>query len=194
MSGLPKGGKARELPNEDTHNAVCIQIIDLGTQPSPQWGDKRKCQLAFELVDEQTSEGKSMVVYKQYTFTDSDKGSLMKDLKAWGVKVGEDFDMDSLLGRGAMVTTENKETEKGTFANITNVAGVPKGHKVKKATEPYRSLYLDDNFDQEIFDALPEFLRNKIAGSPEYAQITAPKLKKEKPGKQQAQPAGNKRR
>lgn len=178
MSAIPAGGSARELPSEDTHNAVCIQVIDLGTQHSEQWGDKRKVQLGFELVEEETSEGRAMVVYKQYTFSDSEKSNLMKDLKAWGMKPGKGFDMDTVLNKGAMVTVEHSTTDRGTFANIVNLSSVPKGVKVRKATEAIRSLYLDETFEQDVFDALPEFLRNKIATSPEFAAVTAPKLKK----------------
>lgn len=178
MSAIPSGSKERELPSEGSQNAICIQVIDLGTQPSGEWGDKRKVQLAFECVDEQTSDDRAMVVYKPYTFTDSEKGNLMKDLKGWGVKAAGDFDMDELLNKPAILTIEHAQTDRGTFANIANIAGLPKGMKVRKATEPVRSLYLDENFDEDTFNALPEWLRNKIASSPEYAECMKPKLKK----------------
>jgi hypothetical protein len=79
-----------------------------------------------------------------------------------------------------MVTIEHKETDAGTFANITNVGMVPKGTKLRKYTEPLKSLYLDESFDQEVYDALPDFLKEKIAGSPEYAAVMTPKMKSNK--------------
>jgi len=119
-----------------------------------------------------------MVVYRQYTFTSSPKGSLMKDLRAaFGVK-DTDIEMDDLLGRACMVTVEHKETDAGTFANVVAVGMLPKGTKAKKATEELKSLYLDETFDQEVFDSLPDFLREKIASSSEYEEVMTPRLKK----------------
>ena len=181
MSSIPKGS-ARELAPEGVHNAVCIQVIDLGTQPSEQWGDKRKVQLAFELVEERTTDDKAIVAYRQYTFSASPKGNLMKDLKAWlGAKsVSGEMDMDDLLGKAASVTIEHNETEKGTFANITNLGGLAKGAKVKKHTEPLRSLYLDESFDADTFEALPDFLKEKIMVTKEYEEHGAPPKKSAK--------------
>lgn len=181
MSRIPKSS-GRELAPEGTHNAVCVAVVDLGTQPSEQWGDKRKVQLAFELVDEKTSKGEAMVVYRQYTFSPSPKGNLIKDLRAWQGKdaVKEDFDMDELLGKPASVTVEHNDTERGIFANISNIGSLPKGVKVKKPTEPLRSLYLDDSFDQDAFDELPDFLKEKIMVTKEYAEISKPAPKKGK--------------
>lgn len=176
---IPKSS-GRELAPEGVHNAVLVQFIDLGTQPSnnPDWEAKRQCQLAFELVDQKTKDGRAIVEYKQYTYSDSSKGNFMKDLKAWlGIKDGN-FDMDEALGKPAMITIQHKVTEKGTFANITNVGGVPKGLKVRKPTEPLRSLYLDSGFDEETFAALPQHIQNKIASSPEYVEVQTPRQQK----------------
>jgi len=119
-----------------------------------------------------------MVVYRQYTFTSSPKGSLMKDLRAaFGVK-HTDIEMHDLLGRACMVTVEHKETDAGTFANVVAVGMLPKGTKAKKATEDLKSLYLDETFDQEVFDSLPDFLREKIASSEEYESVMTPRMKK----------------
>lgn len=178
MSSIPKGAN-RELVPEGTHVAVCVQVIDLGTQSSEQWGDKRKVQLAFELVDERTTDDKAMVCYRQYTFSASPKGNLMKDLKGWiGKEAVGEFDMDNLLGKAASITVEHNETDKGTFANITNIAGLPKGSKVKKSTEPLRSLYLDETFDADTFEVLPDFLKEKIMVTKEYEEHGVPSKKK----------------
>lgn len=179
MSRIPKSS-SRELCPEGAHLAALVNIIDLGTQDGGEFGPRHKLQMAYELVNEKTSDGKAMVAYKQYTFSSSSKGNLMKDMRAaWGVKDG-DVEMDDYLGKYAMITIEHKETDSGTFANITNVGMIPKGTKLTKLTEPLKSLYLDDTFDQEVYDALPDFLKEKIAGSPEYAAVMTPKLKSKK--------------
>jgi hypothetical protein len=177
MSRIPKIAP-RELAPEGAHSAAVVQIIDLGTQESRDYGPRHKLQIAYELVEEKTTEGAAMVVYRQYTFTSSPKGTLMKDLRAaFGVK-DQDIEMDDLLGKPCMVTVEWAETDAGTFANVAAVSMVPKGTKVKKPTEELKSLYLDETFDQEVFDSLPDFLREKIAASKEYEEVMTPRLKK----------------
>lgn len=201
MGKIPSGSQRELAPEGNSQPAVCVGFTDLGTQAAsnPEWPDQRKCQLVFELVDEKTKEGRAMVVYKKYTYSDSDKGNLAKDLKQWlGVKTVKGMDPDDLLGKPCLISIVHDETERGTFAKINAIAGVSKGMKVRKQTEPLRSLYLDaDTFDQEIFDELPEFLRNLIAPTPEYAALMEAKMKKGKtkaaaPAK--AQPAAKARR
>lgn len=179
MSRIPKSAP-RELCPEGAHVSALVNIIDLGTQDGGEFGPRHKIQLAYEAVDEKTTDGKAMVVYKQYTFSSSQKSTLMKDLRAaWGIKDG-DVEMDDQLGKYCMITIEHKETDSGTFANITNVGMLPKGTKTRKYTEKLKSLYLDETFDQETYDSLPDFLKEKIAGSPEYAAVMTPKLKNKK--------------
>lgn len=178
MSAIPKGSGARELTPEGVHNANCVQVIDLGTQTVTFKGEERQSrqvQLAFELADEKTSEGNAFVSYRKYTYSSSPKSNLMKDLRAWlgKDKVTGDFEMDTLLGKPAMITIEHSETERGTFANITNIGGLAKGMKPKKPTEPLRSLYLDESFDSATFEELPEFLKEKIMVTKEYEEFGA---------------------
>ncbi len=190
----PKG-KPRELAPEGTHNAILVQIIDLGTQPSgnPKFKDSRRLQLAFELVGPglKTEDGSPFVQYRQYTFSSHAKSQLAKDFKAWlSVKDMSDYDVDAALGKQALVTIEHKEIESGTFANVSNISAVPKGSKMFKATEPLKSFYLDPKeFDEAAFKELPEFLQTKIAGTEEYAECIAATTKK-KPTKKAAEPAG----
>lgn len=180
MSRIPKTS-ARELCPEGAHIAGLVAIIDLGTQDGGEYGPRHKIQLAFELLGQKTSEGNAFVAYRQFTYSGSAKGNLMKSLKSgYGIK-DNDIEMDDLLGRPCMVTIEHADTDSGTFANVTNLGMIPKGTKIPKITEELQSLYLDETFDQEVYDALPDFLKEKIAGSPEYAEVMAPKMKKRKP-------------
>lgn len=195
----PKSTVKRELPEEGTHPLRCTEFIDMGEQPgSKQFPDpRRKSKLGFQLVEEQTSQGKAMMVYKDYTFSASTKGNLMKDIKAWfGLKDNQiaEFDMDQVLDKEGIGTIVLQETANGEFANLTNISAVPKGTKVRKATEPIRSLYLtEEEFDQDVFDALPEWLRNKIATSPEYAEVMKARAKPAKGSKKTPAKKGKKK-
>jgi hypothetical protein len=182
--------KKREAAPEGTHNAVCVGVVDLGTQESTYKGDtkqQRKISLAWQLVDEQTSEGEPIVVYRKYTYSDSPKSSFMKDLKAWmGVKDG-DFDVANLLGKGCLITIENNEAENGnTYSNVVSVSGVPKGVKIAKPSVPLKSFFLDEEeFDEDAFDELSDVTKGIIAQSPEYIALTQAKKKPVAKGKPQ---------
>lgn len=185
---IPKG-KERELPSEDTHNAVLVQILDIGTQPSsnPKFKPSRRVLLGYEVIGQKTEEGDAFVVFKNYNFTDNPSSNLMKDLKAgFGLK-GPKVDIDHALAKPCMITIEHNETDQGTFANISNVSGLPKGLKPGKHTTPLKTLYLDPKlFDQATFDSLGDKLKAKIAGSAEYAEAVAAGMKK---GAKKAAPA-----
>lgn len=184
---IPKSkSKQRELLDEGTHPAICIGVVDFGTQPgSQQFPDpRRQCQVDFQAVNEQTEDGKAMTIYKRFTFSSSEKSNLVKTIKAWlGLKDLDGFDMDDLLGKAALITVAHSEGGDVTYANITNISAVPKGTKVRKATEPLRSFFMAEGepLDKGSFDELPEWMQNKIAESPEYAEVSAPRHKKTKP-------------
>ncbi len=181
MSKPPKS--KRELAPEGVHKAVCVHVIDLGTQEFSFKGKEmsaRKVSVGFELIGKKNAFGEPQVVAQRYTFSNSKKSNLMKDLKAWlGIK-DPDFDLDGLQGKPAQVTITHSDD--GEYANITNVGGVPKGTKFPKPATPWVSLYLDETFDQDVFDDLPDYFKEKIAASPEYDEVNAPK----KPAKKAA--------
>lgn len=175
--------KERELAPEGTHSAVCVRILDMGTQSHPEWGDKRKLNFAFELLEEQTTEGEPFLVYKSYTASLSNKATLAKDIKSWTgatINRGDELDLEDLLGKSCLVTViHSEETKDGAiYANVDTITGVPKGTKVKKATVDLFSLYLDDTFDQKQYDELPDFLKDRISKSPEYQALTDKKPSK----------------
>ena len=56
------------------------------------------------------------------------------------------------------------------FDNITSIVAMPKGTPTPPQTNP--SVIFDiDEWDQAKYDALPEFLKKKIAASPEGSAI-----------------------
>jgi hypothetical protein len=176
--------KPRELAPEGTHTAICVRVLDLGTQHSEKWGDKHKINLAFELLDEQTDEGEPFVVYKQYTASLSNRSTLAGDLKSWlnqKFEKDDEFDLEDLLGKAGLVTIVHTDGDDDkVYANIDTITGLPKNTKVRKASEKLVSLFLNDDFDQEVFSELPEFLQERIASSPEYKQLVSDR----KPAKQ----------
>lgn len=172
MSKPSKGNSTRELPEEGQHAAVCKIIADLGTQKSAKedWPDRKIILLLFELVDEST---KDKVVYQtmRLTFTAKSKG-LLKVMKPWqGVKKLDEYDMADALNKAANITIEHN----GEYANIVAVTAPLKGQKIAKGFMKPTSVFLDETFDAEEFESLPEWIKNIIVDSPEYDEVSQPK-------------------
>lgn len=116
---------------EGLHLAVCVDVVDLGLQPS-QWGDKHKVQLRWQ-VEAEHAQARRFEVRKLYTLSLADKATLRKDLEAWrGRKFSEEelagFDLEKLIGVNAQVQVLHNVTGDGTtFANVTTVVSVPRG-------------------------------------------------------------------
>lgn len=190
-----KGGSAynvntseRILPEEGMHNARVVRFLELGTQDGGEFGDKFKVQLSFELVDasavfnEENGE-QNFMVHRKYNRSLHKRSDLGKAVRAI---LGKDFpeegeiEMDTLADMPCQV--EVTHSEDGQYANVTNVVAAPKTGKVAKSENEFISLYLDDNFDEDVFDSLHDGLREKIEASPEYQELF-PDAKPKRKGK-----------
>jgi ribonuclease D len=130
-------------------------------------------------VDERKGNGDAMMAYATFPNSDSPTSKLVKALCGWlGTKaLPEDFDYESILNKEAIITIAHNAA--GTWADIVNIGGIPKGTKVAKATEPIVSLFLDEeNWNEEVFEEeLSDFEKTKVMESAEYAELTKPKAK-----------------
>jgi hypothetical protein len=187
MSKLKVSQREKILAPEGVHNARIVRIVELGTQPSDEWGDKFKIELSYELVDESAvfNEEKgeqNFVVRKKYNRSLHKRSDLAKHITAMTgnkFEADDEFEMDDLLDQACQV--EITHSDDGQYANITGVMKVAKGTKVKKAESDLQSLYLDESFDSEVFETLPEYMQDMIADTDEYKELfpdEKPKSKK----------------
>ena len=176
-----KGGGSFQLAPVGNHLAICVQVIDLGTQKDAYLGKPkniRKVRLSFELPEEtaifdEARGEEPFMVSKEYTLSLSEKAHLRHDIEAWrGVPFSKEelagFELKRLLGAPCMVNVVH-ETSKNNrvYAKITSITRLPK--KIKKADvpKPVNELLcydIDDNVN-EVFQKLPEFIRDKIKAS-----------------------------
>lgn len=174
-----------KIPDSGTYPARCIQVIDLWTQIIEwQWQTKeqRKIRLTFELPTEletfNPEKGEQpYILSNTYTLSLSEKSSLRADLESWrGQEFTQQelewFDIHNILGKECSlgVVHEKSKDGKKTFANISSISKAMKGMNVPEAINPLVYLNLED-FDQAIYDSLPEFLRNKISESKEFKAL-----------------------
>lgn len=171
-------------PPEGTHFARLIRIIDCGTQHSDKFGtDQHKIRMTFELVDEkyEFDEAKGeqpFLIDRQYTLNLNPKASLRKDMEAWRGKkftkaeLEDGFDMKKLINSAGQVQIVHTPSADGdaTYANIGALMAAPKGIKVTRP-ENDRFLFSIEEFDQELFDSFPDWIREMIESSPEYQEM-----------------------
>lgn len=131
----PSESKLMEFRNPDAGSYLgrCISIIDIGHQKTVYDDVERiahKIVINFELFGEDSQgpleiDGKPLVVYKRYTYSNHEKATLIADLKGWFGKVELPLSFESLLGKFALVNVVHNEFQGKTYANISGLAQVP---------------------------------------------------------------------
>ena len=176
----PKPSAGREFlpPPAGTHAAICYRLIDLGTQETMQKGKlklQRKILVSWELVDEKTPEGFPFTVHQRYTFNMSEKAYFRADIESWRGQAFtqeelEAFDIENLLGRACLVSIVHETKNGKTYANVKNVAKVPRTMTVpaQPFNQPFSFNLAEPNWD--IFRDLSQSIQATIMKSPEYAE------------------------
>jgi hypothetical protein len=153
-------------------------VVDLGLQETNFQGkiaNKRQCYIRWELpterieyTDKKTGEVVTgpMLIGKLYTLSLHEKATLRHDLENWrgrsftGTELVNGFDLFKLAGQACQVTVVHVTRNDRTYANVTSVAGWPKGLKKPKATETGLLLYSSD--EPEHLPDLPQWIRDKL--------------------------------
>jgi hypothetical protein len=169
----------RQNPPAGTHVARCYQVIDLGTHDKVWEGQSKKkheIRVSWELPTETANFGKGheepFAVHKTYTLSLADNATLRGDLESWRGRPFssaelEGFDIAKLIGAPCMVTVAHVEKKGKTYANVIAVVPVPKGMTVPSQVNSGVEYSIADH-RQDIFDTLPEFIRELIETSDEW--------------------------
>jgi hypothetical protein len=174
-----------ELPSEDNHRAAIVALVDLGTHVETFKGvskEQRKVLIAFELLDEEQSNGKPFVMGLSYSLSLYEKASLRKVYEAAVRKIEGDgeVDLEEILGKPVMLsishTTPNADGKRyAKIEAITRAGRAERGSVQETTCKPYL-LSLDSPPD---VIALPEWLpwvygvkaQDLITSSPEYEAL-----------------------
>lgn len=172
MKAPKQESRERYIVPKGLHKAVCISVVDLWTQKEEyknEAKEQRKLRITRELPEvtrEFDWEEKPVVIGKKYTFSMYEKANLAKDIESWfGETQPEDFDFEECVGKSAQINVIHKISGSwNEYAKINSVLSLDED------LEPFNETYLFDldNFDQSIFDKLPEFMQKDIQNSPEY--------------------------
>lgn len=170
----PAGGDF-EQPPAGTHVGICFRVIDLGTQHSEFNGEERiasQVLISWELPEETMADGRPFSVSRFYTNSLHEKAALRSDLAAWRGRDFTDkelagFDLQSIVGKACLVSVVLNNKGK---AKVKAVLALPKGTKPPKLVNPAQTFFLDEPWDQTVWDALPKGIRAIIQKSDEYRE------------------------
>jgi hypothetical protein len=123
------GGKTFTPAPEGVHQAVCVDVIDIGQKPNPfkPGTTQHKIDLAWQ-INQNRDDGKRFVVYKRYTLSLNEKATLRHDLESWRgrpftAKEEEGFDVLTIIGANCLMNVQHKPSNDGTriYANVISV-------------------------------------------------------------------------
>lgn len=175
------GGDFKPVP-EGTYVALCVRVIDLGTQVTTFKGaekNQRKVLIAWEVPEvpvEFDGETAPALLMSSYTASLHEKAALRKHLEAWrGKRFTDDelagFDLKNVIGKPCQVQVLHSED--GNYANVAAIMAVPKGLPIADPYHPLVSFDLEPGkFSPVIYEGLSDKLKAKIAQSPEYKAAT----------------------
>lgn len=171
-----------------TYAARCFSMIEIGTITEDVKGKSvthKKVMLSWEFPTEkevfkQEKGEEPYTVSKTYTLSMNEKATLRKDLESWRGKgftkeEAEKFDITKLISAECMMNVIHKQSDDGqkTYLNIASISRMPKGMKCDPQINPTRILSYD-NFSWEIYNSLPDFLKDKIKVSVEFKALQQP--------------------
>lgn len=182
-------GTPRELIPAGNYVARCYQMLHIGTVMENFKGENKlqnKVRIGWELPNEtkvfKEEKGEQpLVISKEYSLSMNEKANLRKMLASWrGKDFSEDeaksFDITKLIGVPCMLNIIHKPSSDGTktYEEIGSISPMPKGMSCPVQVNDNRVLQYD-SFDYGVFDSLPDFIKDKIKSSQEYAAMQTPK-------------------
>jgi hypothetical protein len=166
---------------ESTYGAWLCGIGHLGHVENTYEGKTKiqeKVLLTF-VIDFCLDDRRLAMVSKDYTWWWDDGGLLIPVIEALlkrpltDVEHEKGFDIDTLLGKEAMVATKN--SKKG-WANIATVTRVARGAVIPPKTDitPWFWWLSPDGFNPKAFERVSKFWQDKAMSSPEYQALKSP--------------------
>jgi hypothetical protein len=125
------GGGDYDPPPEGNHPAVCVAVIDLGTQSRQKFNsqereDVRMVYLVWELVD---LDG-TPLVGRDFRVSLHEKSGLRHFVDSWigAQKDGQKFNLFALTGKHCLLNVKHKASKDGerTFARIEGATPLPR--------------------------------------------------------------------
>lgn len=179
----------RELIPAGNYVARCYQMIHIGTVMENFMGEGKllnKVRIGWELPTElhvfnEEKGEQPRVISKEYTLSLNEKANLRKILASWRGKDFTDaeakaFDITVLVSKPCMLNIIHKhgvQDPTKIYEEIGSISPLPKGFTCPAQIN--LSFILDyDNFNEDMYNSLPDFIKDKMKNSLEFAKLNEP--------------------
>lgn len=166
--------KPKEIIPAGVYTGTLYSIIDLGTQKIVYNEDPKlehRIRLDWEITEEKMLDGRPFAIGKEFKASLHEKSKLYALIKTWLTKAPEGkFNLSELLGKSGNLAISHTTKGDKTYANLDAVTPLKKNEKAPEPINPLREFDLA-NYKGKIFEELPDFLKEKIRLSPEYAEL-----------------------
>ena len=189
LKKAPKGTGGGNTPplEEGTYPARVVQIVDLGLQNQRPWQGQEKApayemSITYELLDEfmLDEDGKELEDKPRWLSEiipvhnlSADKAKSTKRYMALDAGCEYDGDFTKLINTPCMVTIVNNQGKGANtgkvFNNVASIAPMRSKDAAKAAelvNEP--KLFVLDEPDLDVYEKLPDFMKEKLTGNLEY--------------------------
>jgi len=172
MKPSSSSGGDWELPPSGNLLAVCVGLIDLGTQQDSfdnKPREARQLVIVWELIGQVSSKtGKSHVVCDKYNASLHPKANFRKTLESWrGVPIRDDeeFDIFKIVGAPCLLQISHDTTKSGKeIYSVDAVTGLVKGMQKPTPTYPLVKYKIDEGPQSiPVHDWLPHMYGKKIS-------------------------------
>lgn len=176
-------GTPRELIPAGNYLARCYQMVELGTLTEVIMGTSKtlhKVRIGWELPTELKvfKEGepeRPLAISMDFTLSMNPKATLRKMLASWRGKdfteeEAKAFDITKLIGAACMLNVIHKPgvaDPSKMYEKISSISPLAKGTTCPPAINPPFMLSYDEWDDQKFF-SLPDFIQDKIKSSAEF--------------------------
>ena len=187
IASKPEGNFKKVEPGN--YVARCYRMIEIGTIEETYNGETKKAkkvQLTWELPTEMEIFNEDhgyepYVVSKTYTLSMHEKSNMRKDLESWRGKGFTEteaarFDITKLLGVPCLLTVTHqpgKQDPSKSYVIVSAISKLMKGQECPAQYNKTRVLSYDE-FNWEVFESLPDYLKDKIKSSQEFKCLQEP--------------------
>lgn len=160
--------------------AICVGVLDLGEQYSEKFKNYRnEVQFVWELCGETVEvdgEQKPRQLSRTFSVASSKKSNLRGFISGWnGIQYSDDqfadLDLFGQVGKACQLNVVLNDT--GEYANVDSVIPLPKGMPAP-TTNTAPVLWNMDEWDDKVFEELPDWVKDKIKKSTQYQKDHTP--------------------
>ena len=160
--------------------AICVGVIDLGEQYKEAFKNfSNEVQIVWELVGETVEvdgEQKPRQLSRTFAIATSKKANIRAVISSWNGKTYSDdefgeLDLFDQIGKACQLNVVLNDT--GEYANVDSVIPLPKGMPIPTTDTPPVKWDMDQ-WDDDGFKALPDWVQEKIKKSTQYKTMHTP--------------------